>query len=433
MADRGIGDPSDTKATNTTGEWSLVSLVKKLIDSVAASASGDATAANQATQITAEQAIQASVALAATSAKQDTQTTALGTLLTTSDFDTKTGALTETAPANDTASSGVNGRLQRIAQRLTTLLAVFPTTIDTNSGAKSASTLRTVHATDDTMIGALTETAPANDTASSGLNGRLQRIAQNITTLISSSLIAVGNVASAASDSGNPVKTGGKYNSTKPTLTNGQRGDTQVEINGATAVSLYAQSTNPGDTPVTANNTDSVTGALKVQPISSSGFRLATTNDTAEGNNGSRVQAVHHHGFNGSTWDRLRAMVASTVLASAARTGTVSTDITNFNGKTIAVTLNITVAPNTASTITLQIRLKDSISGNYTILLASAAIVGTATTGVVPVTNLYRVGQGITVTANVSAADVLGRTLNVNMVHSDSASWTYSVSADIGL
>jgi hypothetical protein len=236
MADRGIGDPSDTKATNTTGEWSLVSLVKKLIDSVAASASGDATAANQATQITAEQAIQASVALAATSAKQDTQTTALGTLLTTSDFDTKTGALTETAPANDTASSGVNGRLQRIAQRLTTLLAVFPTTIDTNSGAKSASTLRTVHATDDTMIGALTETAPANDTASSGLNGRLQRIAQNITTLISSSLIAVGNVASAASDSGNPVKTGGKYNSTKPTLTNGQRGDTQVEINGATAV-----------------------------------------------------------------------------------------------------------------------------------------------------------------------------------------------------
>jgi hypothetical protein len=137
--------------------------------------------------------------------------------------------------------------------------------------------------------------------------------------------------------------------------------------------------------------------------------------------------------LNGSTWDRLRAMVASTVLASAARTGTVSTDITNFNGKTIAVTLNITVAPNTASTITLQIRLKDSISGNYTILLASAAIVGTATTGVVPVTNLYRVGQGITVTANVSAADVLGRTLNVNMVHSDSASWTYSVSADIGL
>lgn len=33
------------------------------------------------------------------------------------------------------------------------------------------------------LLGSLTETAPAADTASSGLNGRLQRIAQNITTL----------------------------------------------------------------------------------------------------------------------------------------------------------------------------------------------------------------------------------------------------------
>jgi len=34
------------------------------------------------------------------------------------------------------------------------------------------------------QLGSLTETAPASDTASSGLNGRLQRLAQNITTLI---------------------------------------------------------------------------------------------------------------------------------------------------------------------------------------------------------------------------------------------------------
>jgi len=46
----------------------------------------------------------------------------LSTRLAQTDFDTKTGSLTETAPATDTASSGVNGRLQRIAQRLTTLI-----------------------------------------------------------------------------------------------------------------------------------------------------------------------------------------------------------------------------------------------------------------------------------------------------------------------
>lgn len=49
--------------------------------------------------------------------------TTLGTRLSESDFDTKTGSLTETAPASDTASSGLNGRLQRVAQRLTSLLA----------------------------------------------------------------------------------------------------------------------------------------------------------------------------------------------------------------------------------------------------------------------------------------------------------------------
>jgi hypothetical protein len=45
----------------------------------------------------------------ATAANQTTQITALG-------------SLTETAPVSDTASSGLNGRLQRIAQRLSTLI-----------------------------------------------------------------------------------------------------------------------------------------------------------------------------------------------------------------------------------------------------------------------------------------------------------------------
>lgn len=46
------------------------------------------------------------------------------------------GALTETAPASDTASSGLNGRLQRIAQRLTTLIALLPTSLGAGGGLK---------------------------------------------------------------------------------------------------------------------------------------------------------------------------------------------------------------------------------------------------------------------------------------------------------
>lgn len=46
------------------------------------------------------------------------------------------GALTETAPATDTASSGLNGRLQRIAQRLTSLIALLPAALGAGGGLK---------------------------------------------------------------------------------------------------------------------------------------------------------------------------------------------------------------------------------------------------------------------------------------------------------
>src|SRR3990167_2479797 len=49
----------------------------------------------------------------------------LATHLTEADFDTKIGSLTEAAPATDTASSGLNGRLQRIAQRITSLITAL--------------------------------------------------------------------------------------------------------------------------------------------------------------------------------------------------------------------------------------------------------------------------------------------------------------------
>lgn len=50
--------------------------------------------------------------------------------------------------------------------------------------------------------------------------------------------IVVGNVAAGVADSGAPVKTGGKYNTTAPVLTNGQRGDTQLDAGANTMVTL---------------------------------------------------------------------------------------------------------------------------------------------------------------------------------------------------
>jgi hypothetical protein len=120
------------------------------------------------------------------------------------------GALTETAPTTDTASSGINGRLQRISQRLTALIALLPTALGTGGGLKvdgsgtalpvSAASLplptgaatSANQSADQVLVGPVTEAVPASDTASSGLNGRLQRIAQRLTSLIALLPAALG-------------------------------------------------------------------------------------------------------------------------------------------------------------------------------------------------------------------------------------------------
>lgn len=63
---------------------------------------------------------------ASTLAEQQTQSTRLGDL-------------TEAAPATDTASSGLNGRLQRIAQRLSSLITLLPSSIGRKAMADSLS------------------------------------------------------------------------------------------------------------------------------------------------------------------------------------------------------------------------------------------------------------------------------------------------------
>lgn len=96
-------------------------------------------------------------------------------------FNTRAGSVTETAPTNDTNSSGLNGRLQRIAQRITSLIALVPTSLGSKAAASSLAV--TLSTEDLARLGATNETAPATDTDTAGHNARLQRVAQNITAL----------------------------------------------------------------------------------------------------------------------------------------------------------------------------------------------------------------------------------------------------------
>lgn len=71
---------------------------------------------------------------------------------------------------------------------------------------------------------------------------------------------AMGNVASGATDSGNPVKVAGVYRSTFPTLTDGQRGDLLLGSRAALAVQIHSANST-GVVGTTTVNSDAVSSA----------------------------------------------------------------------------------------------------------------------------------------------------------------------------
>lgn len=100
-----------------------------------------------------------------------------------------------------------------------------------------------------------------------------------------------GNVASGATDSGNPVKIGGVFNTTLPILTNGQRSHAQLDSRGNLRASL-----------VDANGTQGVTVS-------------AGTGDAVINGVAAVITRAFGGVFNGTTWDRASGnTVAQSVL-----------------------------------------------------------------------------------------------------------------------
>jgi hypothetical protein len=71
----------------------------------------------------------------------------------------------------------------------------------------------------------------------------------------------VGNIAAAATDSGNPVKIGGKFNSTRPTYTDGQRGDIQISSRGGLIADYEDYVTNANNINTVDSSSSTTTGA----------------------------------------------------------------------------------------------------------------------------------------------------------------------------
>lgn len=239
---------------------------------------------------------------------------------------TEIGATNETAPATDTGTSGLNGRLQRVAQRLTTLIGFYSSNFgsatgairtaaqvgnaagaaDFNAGTTSAQTLRTVLASDQASLFAteasLVKLTLTQASTTSGQSGPLVQGAATTsdptyvtgqTNPLSLTLAGrlrtdvMGNVASATADSGNPVKTGGVVNINGTVFTTTHRVDTQMNASGSTYVDptgrLASYSAFASFTAV-ANATDifTITGSasktIKIRRVVVSGTNTGNTN-----------------------------------------------------------------------------------------------------------------------------------------------------------
>lgn len=126
------------------------------------------------------------------------------------------GAVDETAPATDTASSGQNGRLQRIAQRITSLIALIPAALGQGTMAQS---LRVVVASDQSALPIAPAASAtggysflnvaagqATTTVKSGA-GTLHAIVFNGPATATSTLIVYDNTAASGTVIGRPLAT----------------------------------------------------------------------------------------------------------------------------------------------------------------------------------------------------------------------------------
>lgn len=191
---------------------------------------GNSQTLDPATQTTLAAILAKLIAAPATEAKQDTGNTSLASIVTALSSQataTKQDALA--ALIGEVQASPTSNTLLDRLKALATLLASQATAANQTTGNTSLASIVTLlttqagyldgvetllgtaataanQATQITALGALTETAPASDTASSGINGRLQRIAQRLSSLIT----ALGSPAQDGTDAtGVTMPTGG--------------------------------------------------------------------------------------------------------------------------------------------------------------------------------------------------------------------------------
>jgi hypothetical protein len=216
-------------------------------------------------------------------------------------------------------------------------------------------------------LGALTETAPASDTASAGLNGRLQRIAQRLTTLIGSTIAVSGTFWQATQ----PVSEADGAN-----VTLGAKADaksTATDTTAITAMSVWKQisasvqaiATSIAGTLTVATHAVTQSGTWTVQPGN-------TANTTAWKVDGSAVTQP--------------VSIASVPSHAVTNAGTFAVQATEADGAntTLGAKADAKSSASDTTSITIMSVLKQI---SFSIQAAAASLAGTLTVASHAVTN----------------------------------------------
>jgi len=126
-----------------------------------------------------------------------------------------------------------------------------------------------------------------------------------LSAVIQNTTFAVqGNAAAAATDTGNPIKIGAKYDSTRVSVTDGQRANIAIDQYGAVLSRMVGIGNTGQDGISNANMTNAIN------------YDSASTNATI------RLLMVAPHYYNGSTWDRPKGDTTGAYTVAAPSTGT---------------------------------------------------------------------------------------------------------------
>lgn len=218
------------------------------------------------------------------------------------------------------------------------------------------------------------------------VNTGVAGIGNSIVT-VANTVQVVGNAASSAADSGNPVKVAGVYMTTKPTFADGQRGDVQIGTRGSAHVQLMV-------------------------PDSATQVAFTAAADTAT-NPGvaSRLEVIPRGTvFNGASWDRLRDVTSSNATTGIGLlgAGVLGFDGTNYQRVTTGTDgrlQSIVTVANKDRNITGNVTLSDAKT--YIGLTTTTLGTGSSFIGIVTVANLLSLNGNITLDAG-SKTQIIG-------------------------